>query len=146
MISHEQAIANLVARYAFLVDDGDFAGLGRLFAHGELILNDSPPVVGAAGVEQFAHRALQLHGDGNGGGTPATRHVISNLLIEIDADGLRAEAEAYYTVFQALPDFPLQPIACGRYRDTFKRLDERWVYAQKIVRTVLVGDVSRHRR
>ena len=142
MTSHEQAIANLIARYAFLVDDGDFAGLGQMFAQGELILNNGSPVAGAANVERFAHEALQLHGDG----TPATRHVISNVIIEIDADGTHAQAEAYYTVFQALSDFPLQPIACGRYKDRFTYQGGRWVYTQKIVRTLLMGDLSRHRR
>src|SRR3546814_5258336 len=39
-LSHERAITNLMARYTFLVDDGDFAGVGKLFARGELVLND----------------------------------------------------------------------------------------------------------
>jgi 3-phenylpropionate/cinnamic acid dioxygenase small subunit len=142
MISHEQAIANLIYRYAFLVDDGDFAGLGTLFADGQLVLNDAPAAVGAAGVERFAHASLQLHGDG----TPGTRHVISNVIIEIDDDEMAARAEAYYTVFQALADFPLQPIACGRYQDSFMRRNGRWVYRQKVIRTGLMGDLSRHRR
>src|SRR6202000_2715552 len=91
MISHEQAIANLIARYAFLVDDGDFVGLGEMFAHGELILNEAPPAKGAEAVHSFAHQALQVHGDG----TPATRHVVSNIIIEIDDDTAHAQAEAY---------------------------------------------------
>lgn len=142
MISHEQAITNLIYRYAFLVDDGDFAGLGTLFADGQLTLNNAPAAIGADAVERFAHASLRIHNDG----TPGTRHVISNVIIEIDDDALAAHAEAYYTVFQALPDFPLQPIACGRYQDRFVRHGDRWIYKEKIVRTGLMGDLSRHRR
>jgi hypothetical protein len=101
-----------------------------------------PQPSGRGGVERFARAALQVHGDG----TPCTRHVISNVIMEIEGDAMAARAEAYYTVFQALPDFPLQPIACGRYRDTFVRRDDRWIYKEKIVRTGLMGDLSRHRR
>jgi hypothetical protein len=59
----------------------------------------------------------------------------------VDDDEAHAHAEAYYTLFQALPDFPLQPIACGRYKDRFKRQDGRRLCAQKIVRTGLAISV-----
>jgi hypothetical protein len=54
-ISHEQAIANLIARYAFLVDDGDFRGLAQLFADGEFILNGRTPAIGSEAVEALAY-------------------------------------------------------------------------------------------
>jgi hypothetical protein len=47
--SYEQ-IANLIARYAFATDDGDFAALGGLFADASFRLNDGPAVHGAAAV------------------------------------------------------------------------------------------------
>ncbi|WP_198351156.1 nuclear transport factor 2 family protein [Flavisphingomonas formosensis] len=34
IVNDERAITNLMARYAFLVDDGDYAGVGRLFSEG----------------------------------------------------------------------------------------------------------------
>ena len=37
-VSPERAIENLIARYAFLVDDGDFAGLGALLDDAEFRL------------------------------------------------------------------------------------------------------------
>src|SRR3546814_15624414 len=79
-LSHERAITNLMARYTFLVDDGDFAGVGKLFARGELVLNDNPPASGADAVEAFLTKSLRTYGDG----TPRTHHVSSNIIIEIE--------------------------------------------------------------
>jgi hypothetical protein len=42
--------------------------------------------------------------------------------------------------------FPLQAIASGRYRDRFQRREREWRFAERIVSTSLVGDVSHHRR
>ena len=140
-ISHERAIENLIARYAFLVDDGDFAALGRLFEDGQLTVNGSEPIVGSQAVESFAHQALRTYEDG----TPRTRHVTTNLIIEVDEGGRRASSRSYYTVFQATTYFPLQPIACGRYKDQFALRQDAWAFTSREVRTELVGDVSRHR-
>src|SRR3546814_7931389 len=79
-LSHERAITNLMARYTFLVDDGDFAGVGKLFARGELVLNDNPPASGADAVEAFLTKSLRTYGDS----TPRTHHVSSNIIIEIE--------------------------------------------------------------
>ncbi|HWC83781.1 MAG TPA: hypothetical protein VG756_27800 [Pseudonocardiaceae bacterium] len=35
-MSSATAVSNLIARYAELLDDGDFAGLGELFAEGHV--------------------------------------------------------------------------------------------------------------
>jgi 3-phenylpropionate/cinnamic acid dioxygenase small subunit len=66
-------------------------------------------------------------------GTPRTRHVTSNIIIEVDEDAGTARSRAYYTVFQAALDFALQPIACGRYRDRFERVDGKWYFAERSV-------------
>jgi ketosteroid isomerase-like protein len=50
------------------------------------------------------------------------------------------------TVLQALPGFPLQPVAVGRYHDTFERRDGQWRFTQRRVHVDLAGDVSRRLR
>jgi hypothetical protein len=57
-----------------------------------------------------------------------------------------AVSRAYFTVLQARPGLPLQPIASGRYRDRFERRDGQWRFAERRVRVDLVGDLSRHLR
>ena len=56
----------------------------------------------------------------------------------------RAVARSYFTVFQAPPDFPLQPIVIGRYHDAFARVDGAWRFADRL--SDLIGDLSRHLR
>jgi 3-phenylpropionate/cinnamic acid dioxygenase small subunit len=133
-------IENLIARYAYLVDDGDFEGLAVLFADAEFRLNGSAPIAGPE-VPAFARATLRTYDDG----TPRTRHVTTNLLIEVDEAAGTATGRAYFTVFQALPDFPLQPIAAGRYADRFTRRGGTWHFTARAVSTDLVGDVSHHR-
>lgn len=140
-MTDERQIENLIATYAFLVDDGKFAELGELMADCTLSLNGTT-VVGRDAIEEFAHGVLQVHDDG----TPRTRHVTTNLILELDADAGEASARAYYTVFQALEGFPLQPIAAGRYRDRFARRNGTWRFVERDVSTDLSGDVSHHVR
>jgi hypothetical protein len=136
-------IANLIARYAFATDDGDFPALGRLFAQATFTLNDREPVHGAAAITTLARRVLQTYEDG----TPRTRHVTTNLLIDIDEPGGTARSRSYFTVLQSLPTFPLQPIAAGHYEDRFARdAAGVWHFAARAVCTDLTGDTSHHAR
>jgi 3-phenylpropionate/cinnamic acid dioxygenase small subunit len=136
----DRAIENLIARYAELTDAGDFAGLGQLLDRASFVLNQMETVRGQAAVEQLAHETLVTYADG----TPKTRHVTTNILVEVDEEAGHAAARSYFTVFQALPDFPLQPVASGRYRDQFTRTDGQWHFAERHVLLDFQGDVSHH--
>ncbi|MBD0671545.1 nuclear transport factor 2 family protein [Streptomyces sp. CBMA156] len=137
-----RAIENLIARYAELVDDGDFEGLGALLA-GATFVGSAGPVSGGAAIEAWFRETLIVYADG----TPRTQHVSSNLAVEVDERAGTAAARSYVTVLQALPGLPLQVIAGGRYHDRFARgADGRWRFVERRVRITLVGDVSRHLR
>lgn len=79
-------------------------------------------------------------------GTPRTHHVTTNLFIDVDESAGIATARSSVTVFQAVNDLPLQPIAAGRYRDRFERHDGRSHFAERQTDVRLIGDVSRHLR
>ncbi|MEU5101474.1 MULTISPECIES: nuclear transport factor 2 family protein [unclassified Streptomyces] len=132
-------IENLIARYAELVDDGDFAGLGALLAdatfHGS-----GEPVSGSAAIEEMFRNTVIVYADG----TPRTQHVTTNIGVEVDEQAGTAVARSYVTVLQALDDLPLQPVAAGRYRDRFARREGQWRFVERSVRIRMVGDVSRH--
>lgn len=139
--SGHRDVENLIARYAKLVDDGDFAGLGILLA--EATFAGSGTVVrGRDAIEKMFRDMLIIYSDG----TPRTQHVTTNLAIEVDEGAGTAVARSYVTVLQALPEQPLQPIAGGRYHDRFERRDGHWIFVERRVRINLVGDVSRHLR
>ena len=75
--------------------------------------------------------------------TPRTKHVTTNIAIEIDEEAGTADSRSF-TALQALPELALQPIVSGRYQYRFARRDGRWCFVERRVRTDLVGDVSRH--
>lgn len=76
--------------------------------------------------------------------TPATRHLTSNVVIDVADDMCTATAKSCFTVFQSLPDFPLQAVISGRYSDSFDYVDEHWRFTRRHETVDLVGDLSRH--
>ncbi|MGW1468218.1 nuclear transport factor 2 family protein [Streptomyces sp. NPDC002308] len=136
------AVTNLIAEYAELVDTGNFAGVGELFADAVFIGSGAPVDGRDGGVEKMLRSSVILYEDG----TPRTHHATTNIAVEVDAEAGTATARSYVTVFQSLPGFPLQPVAAGRYGDRFERRNGRWRFTERRVRIHLVGDVSRHLR
>jgi hypothetical protein len=145
--AHEQ-IRNLLGRYCELMDAGDFPNLAMLFEaatladeHGHVF------ATGAGEVQAMWERQTLLHD-----GRPATRHVTTNPVINVDDTAGVARVTSSYVVFQgtALPDgggFPLQPIVTGRYADSFARGDDGcWHWTQRRYAIDHVGDLSHHLR
>jgi len=141
LLSSYRAIENLIATYAELVDDGDFAGVGILLADATFT-GSVGSVSGRDAIEKMLRDTLIVYDDG----TPRTKHVTTNVAIEVDENAGTAVSRSYFTALQALPDLTLQPIVGGRYQDRFERRDGQWRFVERRVRTDLVGDVSRHLR
>jgi len=136
--AHE-AVRNLLGRYCELMDAGDFAGLGALFAQARMVEEHGHLVAeGAEGVEQLYAGGTRMYD-----GSPRTRHVTANTIIELDDDGSAATARSSYVVFQAVEGLVLQPIIAGRYRDRFV-LDGAWRFAERCFYVDQVGDLSHH--
>lgn len=135
------AIQKLIATYAELVDGGDFAAVAMLLADASFT-GGAGSVSGRDAIEKMLRDSLIVYDDG----TPRTKHITTNVAIEIDEHAGTAVSRSYFTVLQALPDLPLQPIVSGRYQDRFARRDGRWCFVERRVRTDLVGDLSRHLR
>ncbi len=128
--------------YAARVDLGDFAGVAQLFAHAKYKGGgpDDPGVDGADPVQQIFETMVRRYDDG----TPRTKHVTTNLVIDADEDAGTATARSYYTVLQQLDGFPLQPIIAGRYHDAFERVDGEWRLTERVIFCDLIGDLSHH--
>ncbi|HUE31306.1 MAG TPA: nuclear transport factor 2 family protein [Verrucomicrobiae bacterium] len=138
--SDVEAISALIMSYAERLDAGDLDGVAVLFAHATW---RSParaePLRGAAAVRR-AYDGVLLYD-----GIPCTRHMVTNLVVELEGPD-RAAARSCFTVFQARPDFALQPIISGRYHDAFERVGGAWRFADRLILPDLVGDLSRHLR
>jgi ketosteroid isomerase-like protein len=137
----ETAISNVIAAYAELMDNGDIAGVAALLSDALLgSMGAEGFVSGQSAIYELFHSTVRIYEDG----TPRTKHVTSNLQIEVDEEAGTATARSYFTVLQATAALPLQPIVAGRYHDRFLRRDGRWRFAERRFSTDLVGDVSQH--
>lgn len=136
------AVTALVHGYAERIDAGDFAGVADLLADADLTADGQPvPVRGREAVLRRYEGTTRRYDDG----TPRTRHVTTNLVVEVDESAGTAAARSYYTVLQAVPpDFPLQAIICGRYRDRFTCVGGGWRFAARHIAVDLIGDLSHH--
>ena len=138
-----QAIKNLIYTYADRIDHGDYAGLAQLFEHAVITAEAmDDPVQGVDNVEAMYTASTRLYPDT---GTPKTKHVTTNVIIELDEATDTATAKSYYTVMQAVAgSLALQPVISGRYRDEFERVDGVWRFSKRHMYIDLVGDLSQH--
>ena len=93
-------------------------------------------------IEKMLRENVIVHANG----TPRTKHVTTNLAINVDEEAGTATARSYFTALQAVPDLALQAIVAGRYHDRFERCDGQWRFVERHVITDLVGDVRHHLR
>jgi 3-phenylpropionate/cinnamic acid dioxygenase small subunit len=144
MISSDRAIENLLYTYAERIDSGDLEGVASLFAHGCIKPGpDAGPEAVARGrdaVLKMYQDATRLYPDG----TPRTRHLTTNAIVEVDDGADRASARSYFTVLQQTEALPLQPIIAGRYHDTFHRIQGAWWFDTRIMLVDLLGDLKQH--
>ena len=138
--SYEQ-IRNLLGNYTERMDLGDFEGLGEIFRRATLTDFDGNLVAeGFEGVRDSYTNGTQMYS-----GRPGTKHVTTNVQIEVDEEAGTASAKSAYVVFQATPNLALQPIITGRYHDDFARDDDgRWYFTKRRFAVDTVGDLSQH--
>jgi len=141
MTHAHEAITALIHRYAERVDGGDLAGVAALFADSTYGAEGGPQRRGTAEVLAALRDAIILHD-----GVPRTKHVITNLTIDVDETAGTAAARSYFTVLQATPTLALQPILAGRYHDRFGRGAGGWHFADRRIFIDLIGELREHVR
>ena len=137
------AISNLMFRYAECVDQADFDGLSALFAHGQIrstSMEDSAKGMTGAAIGEFYAATNRVHEDG----TLRTRHLSTNVRINIDEEADSATARSYYVVFQATAKLPFQAIVGGRYEDRFERVNGEWRFVDRLVLVDQIGNMEEH--
>lgn len=140
-MSSRAQIEHLLFAYAERLDLGDFAGVAALFEHATYRSNAGGHHVGSAGVLAVLERLVQTYD-----GIPRTKHVTTNVMIDIDAGEQSASARSYFTVFQATDELPLQAVICGRYHDRFERVASGWRFTDRLIHVDLLGDLRYHLR
>ena len=133
-------IENLIYRYAEQIDSGNLEGVAELFRNAEIVssAHDSRRA-GFDEVLQMYQLSCRLY---ETSGTPLTKHLTTNVIIELEANGVNASARSYYTVILATESLPLQPIISGRYEDRFRKVNSRWMFVRREMFVDLIGDCS----
>ena len=138
-------VKNLIYQYADYLDRGDLRSVAALFDGGRLVAvmegGAESEIVGEQAVHDMYRSFTRLYDDD---GTPHTLHMTTNVIVEVDEDGLSASSRSYAVVFQAVDDFPLQPIIGVRYYDRFSKLSGNWAFNERKIESHLMGDLSRH--
>ncbi|HWD53423.1 MAG TPA: nuclear transport factor 2 family protein [Acidimicrobiales bacterium] len=146
MTFDRSAIAELIYRYAELIDEGDFAGLGELLADAVVTFEGNDREYrGADQIQRLYEHSTRRYPNG----TPLTKHVMTNVIVTQgeggDGDAGSAASRSYYTVFQAVPGaLALQPIIAGRYRHRFGCIDSQWHITGFHIIVDLLGELDSH--
>jgi len=144
-VDSARKIENLLYTYAERIDAGDLDGVAELFTHGRIhgVEGGGPETVfeGPERIRALYGRTTRIHEDT---GTPRTKHVTTNAIIEVDDEAGTASSRSSYVVLQATQELPLQVIITGRYGDTFHRIDGRWWFDTRTMYVDHMGDLSHH--
>jgi hypothetical protein len=133
-------LRNLLALYCERIDAGDFQGVGELFEHGVLTEPGGTELArGSEAVATFYAAGTLLHD-----GSPCTKHLVTNVVLDVDEAAGTAAVRSSYLVLQQVGAGPLQPIITGHYHDTFECHDGGWRFAERRFFVDLVGDLSQH--
>jgi 3-phenylpropionate/cinnamic acid dioxygenase small subunit len=141
-VNDSRQIENLIYCYAERIDAGDLEGVAELFRDAEIV--STAHNVRRAGLDEVLEMyalSCRIHAST---GTPLTKHLTTNVIIELEKNSREASARSYYTVIQATDALPLQPIISGRYRDRFRKVDEKWQFASREMLVDLIGNCSEH--
>lgn len=134
-----QQINALLNVYARTLDTGRIEDCAALFTQADFTIEGVALVQGKDGVAGL-FSVIILYKDG----TPRTKHLISNVEIEVAKDGKTARAFSYLTVMHQVTAHPLQPIFSGAYADEFALKDNAWVFTSRTVSGALFGDMNLH--
>lgn len=139
MINSATQVTNLLYRYAELMDGGELVAASELFRHAR-IKTGGELKTSSQLLEQW-QQLVKLYPCG----TPLTKHIITNPIVEVDDGAGTASCRSNYTVFQATETLPLQAIAVGRYHDEFECVEGIWRFSYRDYSLLdLIGDMSNH--
>lgn len=140
-MNHEAQISNLLYIYAEYMDQGKLDKAASLFTHAKVYTAGDDQPYDQSAMQKLWEDFVVIYPCG----TPRTKHLVTNPIIELNDDATKASCRSTYTVLQQTDNLPLQIIATGRYRDEFERVDGKWRFSSRDYRLLdYTGDLSQH--
>jgi hypothetical protein len=133
-------ITELIHQYATRLDAGDFDGVAALFEHATWRSGMTGEALRGSAEVRKVYERVRLYD-----GSPRTKHLITNLTIDIASTMSSATSSCYFTVLQGIePGGKIEPILCGRYVDRFEKVEGRWRFADRLFLADLIGNLAGH--
>jgi 3-phenylpropionate/cinnamic acid dioxygenase small subunit len=139
-VSDREEITALVHRYADLLDGGDMDGVVELFADATWRSAATGQVLrGHEQIRRVYDRIILYEG------IPRTRHLMTNLVIDVEEGAHEATGHCSYTVLQCVERTTrIEAVVMGRYYDRYARGSNGWRFTDRLFVVDLSGDQSRH--
>lgn len=131
LLRDKDAIREILHRYCFCMDLGEFQDLAALFAADGEWIAPYRRAKGRAEIEAWLRQSVPP--------TPKRMHYTMNTTIHVE--GSRAEARSNYLVMVEAPSGPL-PSVCGTYQDVLVRQDGAWLILRRELIHAFRGDMA----
>lgn len=132
-----EQIKNLLARYAELLNTGQFDEVGTLFPEGHIRIEGNPQTYsGSKEIAQMYRDTVQVPASG-------IDSLLFNTNLQLEIDGDTAVARSYFVALMQRPG-QVVPVVAGRYRDKLQRRTEGWRFSERVMNIDLVGDLDDH--
>lgn len=126
--------------YCWGIDTGDFESTAALFGDdGQYGLVGAGAARGSAQVLGMFQASVRTYD-----GVPRTRHVITNIVIEVGDGATTGSVRCYVQVIHQPPGEEIRPIVVGTYLDRVHLVGDQWQFAERRMHLELVGDLTSH--
>jgi len=138
-VADRDDITALVHRYGALLDAGDMEGVVAMFSHATWRSAATGEVRRTPEEIRAVYESIVLHD-----GAPRTRHLMTNVVVEMEDGADDATGSSTYTVLQSVAGEPITIVVVGRYEDRYHRGPDGWHLTDRLFHVDLMGDTSRH--
>jgi hypothetical protein len=139
-MSDVSEITALIHSYALLLDGGDMDAVAALFENSTWRSEPAGRVLRGSEAVRPIYAQVKLYD-----GVPRTKHLLTNLTVEVEPEASVASAHCYWTVLQNMEAGKgIEIILSGQYIDTFEKAEGVWRFADRLIKVDLTGDASRH--
>ncbi len=131
-------ISALVHSYATLLDQGEMDGVSALFEHATWRSEPGGTVLRGSAEVRPVYEELTVPEGG-----PRTKHLLTNLTVEVEPEATTASSHCYWTVLQNVrAGAPITMIFSGQYTDKFEKVDGKWRFTDRLITADMTGDLA----